>query len=394
MTSFEPGTAHAPTPPTSTTPASSWSTWARCEMNHVVGGRPDGTGAAARPGPDRVVVGLRGRDAPPRRALLGLRRRPPGPGPQHPDPRPLHARPHRRRPGAVHRPGDRPADHRERAVLRRRAVGLAVRLRQARPGRSPPSTRTRRCSPPRSARPSAPASARASARCSTCGAPTSATSGRSAHGTPCARAPPSFLPEHLRFIPVPGGAAAEPARSTTPSGVGPSGPARSRPRATTSGCCAASKVPDVLLTHHMRVVDDADRLPARGHDRPAGPAGPGPAHRGRGRRDLPLVPGLRPLDARRPARALRRDAARVGRGPRTVTGLIDVHAHHLPEVYREALRAPRPRPARRLPPHPGVVGRRARGGRWTGWGSPRRCCRSRRPACTSATSAAPTWPGR
>ena len=51
-------------------------------------------GAAVHPWPDRVVVGLRGGDAPARRALPGVRRRPARSGPQHPHARPLHARQH------------------------------------------------------------------------------------------------------------------------------------------------------------------------------------------------------------------------------------------------------------------------------------------------------------
>ena len=39
---------------------------------------------------------------------------------------------------------------------------------------------------------------------------------------------------------------------------------------------------------------------------------------------------------------------------------IDVHAHYLPDPYRAALLASGPRPARRLPADPGVVGRGAR----------------------------------
>ena len=82
---------------------------------------------------------------------------------------------------------DRAADDRERPVLGRRALRVAVGVRQARSGDRGAATRTRRCSRRRSGRPSARASASASARCSTSGARTSATSGRSGRGTRCAK---------------------------------------------------------------------------------------------------------------------------------------------------------------------------------------------------------------
>ena len=75
--------------------------------------------------------------------------------------------------------------------------------------------------------------------------------------------------------------------------------------------------------------------------------------------DYRSFPDGRPLDARHRARPLRRHPARLGRH-RSTAVKIDVHAHYLPDFYREALRAGRPRPARRVPVHPGVVGRRAR----------------------------------
>ena len=49
--------------------------------------------------------------------------------------------------------GHRAAHLRQRPLVRRRPVGLALRLRQARARSSPPTTRTRRCSPPRSTPP-------------------------------------------------------------------------------------------------------------------------------------------------------------------------------------------------------------------------------------------------
>ena len=118
-------------------------------------------------------------------------------------------------------------------------AGLAVGVRQARAGRrggvrGPAAVRVRGPAGDR-----ARASASASARCSTCGAPTWATSGRSARGTPCAKASPERLPEHLRFIPVP---------DEPPQNLKEYDPEwgrsfwtghRRRRRAITSGCCAA-----------------------------------------------------------------------------------------------------------------------------------------------------------
>ena len=81
-------------------------------------------------------------------------------------------------------------------------------------------------------------SARASARCSTCGAPTSATSGRSGRGTRCARRSATHLPEHMSFIPVP----EEPPQNLKeydPEWGRPFWTGTSARRAITSGCCAA-----------------------------------------------------------------------------------------------------------------------------------------------------------
>ena len=133
------------------------------QMNYVVVGRSRRAGAAADPRAERVVVGLRAGAAAARRALPGLRRRPARPGPLDPHARSLHARQHGQRPGPVPRSRRRPAEHRQRAVVRRCAVGVAVRVRQARDRSSPPPTRIRRSTRRRSSRPSATASTRPSA---------------------------------------------------------------------------------------------------------------------------------------------------------------------------------------------------------------------------------------
>ena len=91
-------------------------------------------GAAPDPGSDRVVVGLRGGAPAAGRALPGLRRRPARPGPLDAHARPLHARQHGQRPGALHRPGDPPAHARERPLVGRRAVGVALGVRAPRAG--------------------------------------------------------------------------------------------------------------------------------------------------------------------------------------------------------------------------------------------------------------------
>ena len=134
------------------------------------------------------------------RALPGLRRRPPRPGTIVADARSLHARPHRQRPGPVHRRRHRPADDRRRPLVGRRDLGLALGLRQARARSSAPTTRTRRCSPPRCAPRSARASASRSARSSRSWPSTSATSGRSATGTGWSPRCPTELPGWMAML--------------------------------------------------------------------------------------------------------------------------------------------------------------------------------------------------
>ena len=99
-----------------------------------------------------------------RRALPGVRRRPPRPGTILADPGSLHARPHRQRPGPVHRRRHRTSDDRRRALVRRRDRRLALGLRKARPGRRRllrrPAALRLRTSTPRSARASVSRSAR------------------------------------------------------------------------------------------------------------------------------------------------------------------------------------------------------------------------------------------
>ena len=331
------------------------------EMNYATVGDAVVAGAAAHPGPDRVVVGLRGGDAAARRALPGVRRRSPGPGPQHAHARPLHARQHGQRPGPLHRPRDRATDDRERPVLGRRPRRLAVGVRQARSGASRRSTRTRRCSRRRSGRPSVPASASASARCSTSGAPSSATSGRSAPGTRCARDRAARLPEHLRFIPVPD----EPpqnlkeydpewGRSFWTGTVA----AVVRPRADAAQRQGARGAAHAPHAHHRR----GQRLPVRCDVRPAGPAGAGPPHR-RGRRRAST--GRSPTSATRctatgPS-STSRPSSTGSRASRRERVPHDRRARPLPPGELPGGAAgQRPRPTRRLPPDPGLVRRGAR----------------------------------
>ena len=89
--------------------------------------------------------------------------------------------------------GHRAAHLRERPLVRRRPVGLALGLRQARAGHRRPLRGPAPVQPPRSTPPPARASARASVPSSTSGAPTSATSGASATGTACGPAAPDIL---------------------------------------------------------------------------------------------------------------------------------------------------------------------------------------------------------
>ena len=327
------------------------------EMNYATAGDRVVAGAAAHPGPDRVVVGLRGGDAAARRALRGVRRRPAGPGPQHPDARPLHARQHGQRPRPLHRRGDRPAHDRQRALLGRRPRRLAVGLREARPGRRRAATRTRRCSRPRSDRRPGPASARASARCSTSGAPTSATSGRSGRGTPCAPPRPTGCRRGCR---------ASRSREEPPQELKEYDPEWGR--AFWTGTVAAScdhermlrsvKVPHVLLTHHFRVVDEATGIAHGRAVRPPGRTGAGAAARGRRRRSS--TARSRPSATRCTAPSPTCTSTRSSSGSRPSRLVkVDVHAHYVPDGYRAALRAGGPRPARRDAVDPRVVGRGA-----------------------------------
>ena len=80
-------------------------------------------------------MGLRAGARPAGRPLPGLRRRPPRSGTIVANAGPLHARPHRQRPGPVHRRRHRTSDDRRRPLVRRRDLRVALGLRQARPGR-------------------------------------------------------------------------------------------------------------------------------------------------------------------------------------------------------------------------------------------------------------------
>ncbi len=310
------------------------------QMNYATSGDAVVAGAAAHPRPDRVVVGVRGGHAAARRALPGVRRRSAGPGPQHAHARPLHARQHGQRPRPLHRPGDRAADDRERPVLRRRPLRLAVGVRQARSGAS----RALYEDPPLFASEVRPAVGPGIRQCIgplfdlwstflgdqwSIGAWDAMREGAAAR-----------LPEHLRFIPVPD----EPPQNLKEYDPewGRSfwtGTRRRRP-ATTSGCCAASRSPSVLLTHHMRITDEAsgfllgamsDQQAQRVQDLLTG-AGVTVQYR-----SFPDVGHSMHGDT---TRALRRDPARLGQGPRRREArrrTIDVHAHYLPASYRAAL---------------------------------------------------------
>ena len=143
--------------------------------------------AAVDPRPDRVVVGLRGRDPAARRALPRARRRPARAGALDADTRPVHARQHGQRPRPLHRRGDRPADDRRRAVVRRRPRARGCRPTPGLGRSSARTTRIRPCSPPRSGPSSARASVRASGRSSPTWRSISATSGASVTGRPWSR---------------------------------------------------------------------------------------------------------------------------------------------------------------------------------------------------------------
>ena len=88
-------------------------------------------------------------------------------------------------------------------------------------------------------------------------------------------------------------------RSTTPSGAGRSGPGRSAPSCDHERMLRSVKVRSVLLTHHMRITDDATGFLLGAMSDQQAQRVAGPAHRRRRRRDLPVVPRRRPLDARR-----------------------------------------------------------------------------------------------
>ena len=168
-----------------------------------------------------------------------------------PDARPLHARQHRQRPGPLHPSRDRAADHRQRPLVRRRPLGLAVGVRQARSG-APPSTRTRRCSPRRSAG-HGPGIRQCIGPMFDLWSTYLGDQWSIGAWDAMREAAPDRLPEHM-----PASRRREPprtSRSTTPSGAGPSGAGPSAPPATTSGC-SQRQGPAVLLTHHMRAIDE------------------------------------------------------------------------------------------------------------------------------------------
>ena len=169
-------------------------------MNYATAGSAGSPALLLIPGQTESWWGYEAAHASARRALRGVRRRSPGPGAEHPDAGPLHARQHGQRPRPLHRRGDRPADGRERPLVRWRPLRVAVGVRQARPDRrcvlrGPAAVRVGGAAGRR-----ARASASASARCSTCGARSSAISGRSAPGTRCGQRAGSVARSRCRFI--------------------------------------------------------------------------------------------------------------------------------------------------------------------------------------------------
>ena len=208
-------------------------------LNYATLGASRPASLVVDPRPDRVVVGLRGRDAPPCRSLLRLRRRSPRPGTLDAHPGALHPRQHGPRSGALHRRCHRSTHTRQRAVVGRGPLRLAVRLREAWAGRrlplrGPPSVRLRdrhqlwAFHPPGN---------RADVRVVEQvpgGSVVRRRLGRDARG----RA--ERAPRLARLAGRPAGAdrnLPRTSRNTTPNGGGPSGPARSAPAVATTACC-------------------------------------------------------------------------------------------------------------------------------------------------------------
>ena len=97
----------------------------------------------------------------------------------------------------------------------------------------------------------------------------------------------------------------------------------------------------MLLTHHFRMVDEATGVLMGAHVRPAGRSGCRSSSREAGvAGDYRSFPTVGALDARHRARPLRRHPRSSGSTLACDRVKIDVHAHYLPDVYREALREP------------------------------------------------------
>ena len=100
-------------------------------MNYATTGSPELPALLLIPAQTESWWGYEDGDAAAGGALPGLRRRPARPGPLDAHAGPLHARQHGQRPRPLHRPRDRAADDRRGQLLRRRARGLALGLREA-----------------------------------------------------------------------------------------------------------------------------------------------------------------------------------------------------------------------------------------------------------------------
>ena len=140
----------------------------------------------------------------------------------------------------------------------------------------------------------------------------------------------SGCPDWLTAMPVPRRTAAEPQGVRPRVGTGVLERNASRPSCDHERMLRSVKVP-VLLTHHFRIVDEATGDAHGRDDRPAGPARPGPAHRGRRAGRVPVVPDDGPRDARRGPAALRRHRASTG-SRRSTPDEHRSHGHRDPDA--------------------------------------------------------------
>ena len=255
------------------------------------GRRLDVAGAAAHPRADRVVVGLRGGDAAARRALRG----------RSPSISGARAAARARRAATRSTTWATTSSASSTSVIGRPTIvsGLssggvlsAWLSAYAKPGqvvaallRGSAAVRVGGATGHRARDPPVP-----SARCSTCGAPTSATSGRSGRGTRCAKPRPDRLPEWMRGVPDRRRAAAEP-QGVRPR-VGPCLLDRDRRGVVRPRADAAQREGPVLLTHHMRIVDEATGMLFGAMSDQQAATGAGAARRGRRAGRVPLVPDV------------------------------------------------------------------------------------------------------